>query len=82
MATSKQDLRAWFDKGVAEGFTHMIVVCDTFDHMDFPVYVLPSEDVKVVEATYAKQAMSRIMEVYNLSMDREQQLAQDRAFNY
>lgn len=82
MTTSKQDLRAWFDKGVAKGFTHMIVVCDTFDHMDFPVYVLPSENVKAVEATYTSQQMARIMEVYNLSMDRDEQLAEDRAFNY
>jgi len=82
MATSKQELRTWFDKGVASGYTHMIVVCDTFDHMDFPVYVLPSEDVKSVERAYAGQAMARIMEVYNLSMDREQQLAEVRAFNY
>jgi|ERR1039458_6306432 hypothetical protein len=37
--TTKEDLRRWFNEGVELKATHMIVVCDTFDHEDYPVYV-------------------------------------------
>lgn len=32
MGTTQQEISEWFDRGVKEGATHMIVVCDTFDY--------------------------------------------------
>jgi hypothetical protein len=60
----------------------MIVVCDTFDYEDYPVYVKPGEDVHKIASGYDRVNMQKVMEVYNLSMDRETQLNQHRAFNY
>ncbi|MGV8130482.1 MAG: hypothetical protein ACP5N7_00085 [Candidatus Pacearchaeota archaeon] len=72
----------WFDKGIKLGATHMIVVCDTFSHDDYPVYVKPDEDVREIEKKYQYKNMQMVMEVYNLSDDKEKQMKQHRCFNY
>lgn len=80
--TSKSAIENWFDRGIAQGATHMIIVCDTFDHDDYPVFVMAHEDVRAREASYSGNNMQRVMEVYNLSVDKDIQMAQRRAFNY
>lgn len=80
--TSVNEISQWFDDGVKSGATHMIVACDTYDWSDYPSYVMPGEDPKEKEEKIRERGMQKIMEVYNLSMDKEQQLRQRRAFNY
>lgn len=82
MATSKEQIRAWLTEGKARGATHVIIVCDTFDHDDYPVYVSPSEDAREIALRYNGQNMQRLMEVYNLHGDLEAQMNEHRAFNY
>ena len=75
MATTRQDLREWFERGVEDGATHMIVVCDTFSYEDYPVYVMPGEDARAKFNEHQNPGkMSSVMEVYNLSQDKEEQL--------
>ena len=81
MAASKLDIIGWFDRGVDQGATHMIVVCDTYDWEDYPVYVSPDQDVHKIEKGY-RGNMQKVMEVYKLSLDRDTQMRQHRAFNY
>lgn len=45
MAASKEDISWWYDEGVKAGATHLIVVCDTYDHEDYPVYCSSPEDL-------------------------------------
>jgi hypothetical protein len=82
MTTTKPQLIAWFDRGVERQATHMIVVCDTFNYEDYPVYVSPDQDAQTEAAKYNGANMQRIMEVYNLHLDRDQQMAEYRAFHY
>jgi hypothetical protein len=57
---------AGFEEGKKEGATHMIVVCDTFDYEDFPVYVKKGEDVREIVQKYKDpDRMSKVMEVYS-----------------
>lgn len=79
MATTKKEISSWFDDGIKKGATHLIVFCDTFDYEDYPVFVMPSENVRA-KATGGN--MQTVMEVYNLKMDKALQLKQDRSFNY
>ena len=60
----------------------MIVVVDTFDHGDYPVYVAAGQDAHTVAAGYNGKNMQRIMEVYDLRLDRDRQMAETRAFHY
>lgn len=91
MITSKQDLIQWFDRGVAVGATHMIVMHDSYDHEDYPVFVPVTEDVRDVAKRCGEEAMQRVMEVYRLDLGKDAQWLGDarcpagtsnRVFNY
>ena len=72
----------WLHRGVDQGATHMIVACDTFDHDDYPVYVMPDEDVRKTQARIDSSNMQRVMEVYWLAGDLEEQVSKPRSFTY
>lgn len=82
MAASKSWIGECFDTGKSMAKTHLIIVCDTFNHDDYQVYVGPDQDVHKVVRECLEAEMQRVMEVYNLNMDKESQLQQARAFNY
>jgi hypothetical protein len=60
----------------------MLVVCDTFDHEDYPVFVNKDQQVRSVYDEYNDKNMQRVMEVYNLGLPLEPQLNEMRAFNF
>lgn len=82
MAATKEDIRGWFKRGKESGATHMIVVCDTYDHEDYPVYVMQDENVREKAKQYNGQNMQSIMEVYSFKLDLEKQMAEYRAFHW
>lgn len=82
MATTREEIRNWIKRGMKEKATHMLVVVDTFDYGDYPVFVKKDENVYAKEKEYNQSPMQRVMEVYNLSKDIETQLAEHRSFNY
>lgn len=85
--TSKNDIREWFDEGVASGASFMLVVCDTFDHDDYPSFVGGPKDYhgfgtaqKAISYFHAA-SMQNILEVYNLLMDRDTQIDERMAWH-
>src|SRR5690606_30863535 len=44
MTWSQSDIKAAYDEGERRGASHMIVACDSFDGMNYPIYVMPGED--------------------------------------
>lgn len=82
MATSKIEIAEWIKEGKEQGATHMIVVCDTYDWEDYPVFVMQAEDVRKKYADYNGPNMQKVMEVYNLQKDTEAQLEKHRAFEF
>ena len=81
-ATNRSEIAAWFDRGLTLGATHLIVVCDTFDHEDYPVYVMKGEDAVAKAHQYDGKDMQRVMEVYSLRKDKAAQLSEFRAKHY
>ncbi len=79
--TTQNDIREWLERGKKNNSTHLIVVVDRFDNDDYPVFVSENENVYDVESEHNKN-MQQVMEVYNISMDWEEQLNQYRSFNY
>ena len=71
--TTVEDLERWFKAGLKEKATHLIVVCDTYDHEDYPVYVKPHETVQSKLEHYNGPNMQKVMEVYNLKKPFEDQ---------
>ncbi len=82
MATSRDEIREWLARAQKANATHMIVVCDTYDHEDYPIDVMPGQDVRQIYNQYNGPDMQRVMEIYNLSMDLEAQLLETRARNF
>ena len=41
MTTQSENLKRWMPEAVKLGATHIIDVCDTYDHDHYPVYVMP-----------------------------------------
>ena len=81
MATSKTDISQWFDKGRTDGEDFMIIVCDTYDWEDYPIYTKTAEFSDTYEH-YNGRSMQKIMEVYNLALDKQVQLGEISAFHY
>lgn len=77
MAATREDISGWFDDGLKQGARHMIVVCDTFDHDDYPVFTLSDEEC--VSKYKAPGDMQRVMEVYDLRADKGEQMNERRA---
>lgn len=82
MGTTRDDITQWLHRGQEKGATHMLVVCDTFDWSDYPVFVMPGEDARKRADENNGPNMTKLMEVYKLSEDWHTQLDQRRSFNY
>lgn len=79
--TTRDDIKNWLNDGKRQGASHMLVVCDTFDYEDYPVYVKPENNLAEVCNRIHNVDTERIMEVYDLSMNLDKQLAEHRAWH-
>jgi len=82
MATIREDISKWLQRGISSGATHLIVATDTYDYEDYPVLVMPGEDVRLMVDEIRSKSMTRVMEVYSYSLPLEPQIEAVRAFNY
>lgn len=80
MAASLKDIAGWFEDGKNDKASFMIVMCDSFDHEDYPVYVYAPAQFAGVYAEKEKAPMQRIMEVYDLGKPWREQTT-GRVFN-
>lgn len=80
MGTSRKDIKEWFEHGVEQKATHLLIICDTYDWEDYPSYAYSLEQAK--KSFNSPGEMQRIMEVYNLSIDMDKQLNEHRSMNW
>lgn len=80
MSATLQDIQRWLVEAKENGATHLIVALDTFNYNNYPVYVSSDEDVRN-EIKRIESCKQRIDEVYNMSMDIDEQLSQGRVYN-
>lgn len=81
-ATTKSEIRTWLSRAKDNGATHLIVACDTFDHEEYTVEVLAPKKVRDEYDRIHNKNMQRVMEVYALHLDLEEQLHERRAFHF
>lgn len=79
--TTREQISVWFDEGLAQGATHMIVACDTFDHDDYPVYCTSNKATLERYKSLDNVNMQKVMEVYDLKADKAAQMQEHRAFH-
>jgi len=64
------DVKRWTIEA-PKNATHLIVVTDTFDYEDYPVYVKKNESLEEIKKRYDNVNMQRIMEVIDLKEKKE-----------
>lgn len=79
MSTTQDTIRDWLRRAKEDNCTHMLVVCDTFDYNDYPVFCESKEECLEQHKEHHLKNMQRVMEVYDLSIDIESQLKEVRA---
>jgi len=79
--TTREDIYTWLtcEDRRKSHHTHMLVVVDTFDYGDYPVFTDSVHEA--IEKYSDRNSMQRVMEVYDLSLDLEEQLNEHRAWN-
>lgn len=75
MSTSVEEIKSWFDRGVGTSDSHMIVMMDSYDYSDYPVYTPQGSDPKLFIPTNG----DRVMECYSFAVPWEVQAAERRA---
>lgn len=78
--TTVPEIASWFDRGVADGASHMIVAVDRFDHENYPVYVGEPTKVRGEVERIEGGSMQGVMEVYDLHADKLAQMLERRAW--
>ena len=78
--TTRDDVKQWFDKGVADGQRFMLVYCDTYDYEDYPIYAKDAPEFWKILGS--DRSMQKLMEVYDLTLNEDNQLDEPRANHY
>lgn len=63
MAATYEEVEGWKVEGKVKGATHIVSVCDTFDWVDFPVFIMPNEHVERAVQYYKDLEMHKVNEV-------------------
>jgi len=85
MTATLKDIKGWIKTAQEKGATHLIVAHDTYDHDNYPVYVMSDEDVREIEnEKYNGQNMQTSDEVYSFTGKHSvaKQLEEDRSRHY
>lgn len=77
MSTPRDEIARWFDDGLKQGAHYMVVMCDTFDWCNYPKYYSSAETALGGMRWPGK--MQRVMECYDLTADKSEQMNQRRA---
>ena len=79
---NKEEITNILMSGNTGEYSHLIIFCDTFDYEDYPRYVKYDEDVEKIISDEGKYGgMTKVMEVYNYSLDLNEQLNEYRAYH-
>lgn len=81
MAARLEEIKSWFESAVNNGSTHLIVVCDTFDYEDYPIWCSSEEQAREQFEEHDEKNMQRIMEVYRIDLGWEAQ-SRGRVMNW
>ena len=79
---TKAEIERWFEEGLEQGASYMIVVVDTFNWEDYPAFVKPTENIHDRIQYYLRSPMQKIMEVYDLTQDKQMQLNESRTMRF
>lgn len=77
MSTSNEQLENWFNDGIENNQRWMLIICDTYEWSDYPVYFSADqkdECLKRISQAQAGDNMQRLMECYDFDISKSKQL--------
>lgn len=69
MTATRSDVDRWIKDAKKKKARFIISVCDTWDYDDFPVYVMPNENLEEKKKSYNGVNMHTINEVIRINED-------------
>ena len=66
MGCTSEDFDYWKKEAIIKGAKYLLVICDDFSGEDFPVYVMPNQDVEEIQEKYRLKKMCTIQELIEL----------------
>jgi predicted transcriptional regulator len=81
MAASKDRIQLWFREGQSKDAHHMLVITDTYEYEDYPVYVMQNENTKKKIKEVTENESQVVQEIYDLSLDMNTQLEEKKAYH-
>lgn len=76
-----EEVVEWFSLGVMNGDTHLMVVYDTFDKSEFPVYAHGEEAVLEKFRMHNGVNHHQVKEVFDLRLGSDEQMCEERAWH-
>ena len=70
----------WLEIAKQENATHLMIVLDVMEHDTFPVYIYQNMDVNFTHSEY-QTGLLRVLEIYNMNINIDEQYKSIRAFN-
>ncbi len=77
---STLETRAWFNDGRQMKAAFMVVIYDSLNARDYPIFIADPKKVKDAIKDASRAPMQRLLEVYDLNEDRDIQLAENRTW--
>lgn len=78
MTYSRAEIEEDFKEAVRRGASHVLIACDSFDHDNYPIFVMPGNDPKTAAPTNG----DRIDECYRVSLGWTTQRLEQRAWHW
>lgn len=79
--TTKADIADWLKSARKQKCSHLLVVTDTYDWEDYPVYVTADDNVHQRINHYNGPNMQKVTEVYSMALTDAAQLAEHRSWH-
>jgi len=82
---SAKEIEEYFDRGVEEGQQFLVIYNDSFDYDYYPVFFKDAESFWETNEKYMNnigRSWTSIEEVYDLTLEKEFQLAETRARHF
>ena len=77
---TQEDIRRWLQDAKDEGATHVVIKSDDFSHEYYPSPCFSANEAR--KKVNNPGSMQSIMEVYNLALDWDEQLAERNCRNF
>ena len=67
MTATRQEVDQWIETARENGNTHIVVMCDTFDYDNYPIYVNSQEEADKAVKDKSGKNMQQLQEIIDVT---------------